>query len=148
MSTKTKPYFKYKQKAVQSILDLAWKLLTEANVPKLNPNIVRKELEFYHKIGEMNSDELQINWRGHTLLVINTASGEVKSSSNLNIRNAITKEEWHILFKAEKDIFRYGEDKGIAWYFKCAVEEWYGNENELAFRAGSRWLRYAKAKEV
>lgn len=34
MSTKTKPYFKYKQQAVNSILDLAWKLLTEANVPK------------------------------------------------------------------------------------------------------------------
>ena len=148
MSTKTKPYFQYKQKAVQRILDLAWKLLTEANVPKQYPNIVRKELEFYHKIGEMNADELQINWRGHTLLVINTASGEVKSSSKLNIRNAITKEEWYILLKAEKDIFRYGEAKGIAWYFKCAIEEWYGNENELAFRAGSRWLRYAKAKEV
>lgn len=81
-------------------------------------------------------------------MVINTASGEVKSSSKFNIRNAITKEEWHILLKAEKDIFRYGEDKGIAWYFKCAVEEWYGNENELAFRAGSRWLRYAKAKGI
>lgn len=50
----------------------------------------------------MNADELEINWRGHTLLVISTASGEVKSSSKLNIRNAITKEEWLILFKAEK----------------------------------------------
>lgn len=148
MSTKTKPYFQYKQKAVQSILDLAWKLLTEANVPKQYPNIVRNELEVYYNSSDMRADELQINWRGHTLLVISTASGEVKSSSNLNIRNAITKEEWHILFKAEKDIFRYGEGISIAWYFKCAVEEWYGNENELAFRAGSRWLRYAKAKGI
>lgn len=144
MSTKTKPYFQYKQKAVNSILDLAWKLLTEAYVPKQYPNIVKTELEVYYNSSDMRADELQINWRGHTLLVISTASGEVKSSSNLNIRNAITNEEWHIILKAKKDIFRYGEDKAIAWYFKCAVEEWYGNENELAFRAGSRWLRYAK----
>jgi hypothetical protein len=148
MATKTKPYFQYKQKAVNRILDLAWKLLTEANVPKQYPNIVREELEVYHERGEMNADEFEISWRGHTLLVISTASGEVKSSSKLNIRNAITKEEWLILFKAEKDIFRYGEGISIAWYFKCAVEEWYGNENELAFRAGSRWLRYAKAKGI
>lgn len=148
MSTKTKPYFKYKQKAVQSILDLAWKLLTEANVPKQNPNIVRKELEVYHRRGEMNASEFKIKWRGHTLLVISTASSEVTTSRNLNVRNAITDEEWHIILKAKKDIFRYGEDKAIAWYFKCAVEEWYGNENELAFRAGSRWLRYAKAKGI
>ena len=148
MSTKTKPYFKYKQKAVQSILDLAWKLLTEANVPKQYPNIVRKELEVYYKSGEMNVDELQINWSGHTILCINTAFSEVTAPRNLNIRNAITNEEWHIILKAKNDIFRYGEDKGIAWYFKCAVEEWYGNENELAFRAGSRWLRYAKAKGI
>lgn len=33
MAIKTKPYFQYKQKAVNRILDLAWKLLTEANVP-------------------------------------------------------------------------------------------------------------------
>lgn len=148
MSTKTKPYFQYKQKAVNDILDLAWKLLTEANVPKQYPNIVREELEVYHKRGEMNVDELQINWRGHTLLVISTASGEVTAPRNLDVRNAITKEEWRILFKAEKDIFRYGEGISIAWYFKCAVEEWYGNESELAFRAGSRWLRYAKARGV
>lgn len=147
MSTKTKPYFKYKQKAVQSILDLAWKLLTEANVPKQNPNIVRKELEVYHKRGEMNATDLKIKWRGHTILCINTAFSEVTAPRNLNIRNAITDEEWHIILKAKKDIFRYGEDKAIAWYFKCAVEEWYGNETELAFRSGSRWLRYAKAKE-
>ena len=147
MSTKTKPYFKYKQKAVQNILDLAWKLLTEANVPKQNPNIVRKELEVYHRRGEMNASELKIKWRGHTILCINTAFSEVTAPRNLNVRNAITNEEWHIILKAKKDIFRYGEDKAIAWYFKCAVEEWYGNENELAFRAGSRWLRYAKAKE-
>lgn len=147
MSTKTKPYFKYKQKAVQSILDLAWKLLTEANVPKQNPNIVRKELEVYHRRGEMNASELKIKWRGHTILCINTAFSEVTAPRNLNVRNAITDEEWHIILKAKKDIFRYGEDKAIAWYFKCAVEEWYGNESELAFRAGSRWLRYAKAKE-
>lgn len=146
MSTKTKPYFKYKQQAVQSILDLAWKLLTEANVPKQNPNIVRKELEVYHERGEMNASELKIKWRGHTILCINTAFSEVTAPRNLNVRNAITNEEWHIILKAKKDIFRYGEDKAIAWYFKCAVEEWYGNENELAFRAGSRWLRYAKAK--
>lgn len=148
MSTKTKPYFKYKQKAVQSILDLAWKLLTEANVPKQNPNIVRKELEVYHRRGEMNASELKIKWRGHTILCINTAFSEVTAPRNLNVRNAITNEEWHIILKAKKDIFRYGEDKAIAWYFKCAVEEWYGNENELAFRAGSRWLRYAKAKGI
>lgn len=148
MSTKTKPYFKYKQQAVQSILDLAWKLLTEANVPKQNPNIVRKELEVYHRRGEMNASELKIKWRGHTILCINTAFSEVTAPRNLNVRNAITNEEWHIILKAKKDIFRYGEDKAIAWYFKCAVEEWYGNENELAFRAGSRWLRYAKAKGI
>lgn len=147
MSTKTKPYFKYKQKAVNNILDLAWKLLTEANVPKQNPNIVRKELEVYHRRGEMNASELKIKWRGHTILCINTAFSEVTAPRNLNVRNAITNEEWHIILKAKKDIFRYGEDKAIAWYFKCAVEEWYGNENELAFRAVSRWLRYAKAKE-
>lgn len=129
---------------MQSILDLAWKLLTEANVPKQNPNIVRKELEVYHRRGEMNASELKIKWRGHTILCINTAFSEVTAPRNLNVRNAITNEEWHIILKAKKDIFRYGEDKGIAWYFKCAVEEWYGNENELAFRAGSRWLRYAK----
>ena len=146
MSTKTKPYFQYKQKAVQSILDLAWKLLTEADVPKQNPNIVREELEVYHRGGEMNASELKIKWRGHTILCINTAFSEVTTPRNLNVRNAITNEEWHIILKAKKDIFRYGEDKAIAWYFKCAVEEWYGNENELAFRAGSRWLRYAKAK--
>lgn len=148
MSTKTKPYFQYKQKAVNSILDLAWKLLTEANVPKQNPNIVREELEVYHRRGEMNASELKIKWRGHTILCINTAFSEVTAPRNLNVRNAITNEEWHIILKAKKDIFRYGEDKAIAWYFKCAVEEWYGNENELAFRAGSRWLRYAKAKGI
>lgn len=147
MATKTKPYFKYKQKAVNDILDLAWKLLTEANVPEQNPNIVRKELEVYHKRGEMNATDLKIKWRGHTILCINTAFSEVTAPRNLNVRNAITNEEWHIILKAKKDIFRYGEDKAIAWYFKCAVEEWYGNETELAFRSGSRWLRYAKAKE-
>lgn len=87
---------------------------------------------------------LKLNGGGHTILCINTAFSEVTAPRNLNVRNAITNEEWHIILKAKKDIFRYGEDKGIAWYFKCAVEEWYGNENELAFRAGSRWLRYAK----
>ena len=148
MSTKTKPYFKYKQQAVNSILDLAWKLLTEANVPKQNLNIVRKELEVYHRRGEMTATELKIKWRGHTILCINTASSEVIAPRNLDVQNAITNEEWHIILKAKQGIFRYGEDKGIAWYFKCAVEEWYGNENELAFRAGSRWLRYAKAKGV
>ena len=148
MSTKTKPYFKYKQQAVNNILDLAWKLLTEANVPKQYPNIVREELEVYHRRGEMNASELKIKWRGHTILCINTAFSEVTAPRNLNVRNAITNEEWHIILKAKKDIFRYGEDKAIAWYFKCAVEEWYGNENELAFRAGSRWLRYAKAKGI
>lgn len=148
MSTKTKPYFKYKQQAVNSILDLAWGILKESNVPSRYPKIVRKELEYYHKTGDMHPDEFQIKWRGHTLLSINTGTNEVNSSDQLNLRNHITREEWYTLLKAEKDIFRYGEDRGIAWYFKCAVEEWYGNENELAFRAGSRWLRYAKAKKI
>lgn len=148
MSTKTKPYFKYKQKAVQSILDLAWKLLTEANVPTKHPNIVKTELEVYYDSSDMRADWLQIKWRGFTLLGINKESGEVSNTSNFAIRNQLTNEEWNSLSKAIKDIFRYGEDKGIAWYFKCAVEEWYGNENELAFRAGSRWLRYAKAKGI
>ena len=146
MSTKTKPYFKYKQQAVQSILDLAWKLLTEVGVPTKHPNIVKTDLEVYYNSSDMRADWLQIKWRGFTLLGINKESGEVSNTSNFAIRNQLTNEEWHSLSKAIKDIFRYGDNKAIAWYFRCAVEEWYGNENELAFRAGSRWLRYAKAR--
>lgn len=148
MSTKTKPYFKYKQQAVNSILDLAWGILKEGNVPSRYPKIVRKELEIYRKTGDMNPYEFQIKWRGYTILSIDTGNMEVTSPfEKLKIRNAITGEEWNSIVKAKESIFRYGQDKGIAWYFKCAVEEWYGNENELAFRSGSRWLRYAKAKE-
>ena len=148
MSTKTKPYFQYKQKAVNNVLDLAWKLLSECGVPTKHPNIVRNELEVYYNSSDMRADWLQIKWRGFTLLGINKESGEVSNTSNFNIRNHITTAEWNALRKAEKDVFRYGDNKAIAWYFQGAVEEWYGNENELAFRAGSRWLRYAKAKGI
>lgn len=147
MSTKTKPYFKYKQKAVQSILDLAWKLLTEANVPTKHPNIVKTELEVYYNSSDMRADWLQIKWRGFTLLGINKESGEVSNTSNFAIRNQLTNEEWNSLSKAIKDIFRYGDNKAIAWYFQSPVEEWFGSELEVTFRSGNNWLRYAKAKE-
>lgn len=148
MSTKTKPYFQYKQKAVQSILDLAWKLLTEVEIPTKHPHLVRNELEIYYNSSDMRADWFQIKWRGFTFLGINTESGEIHHTSKLPIRNRLSDDELNTLRKAMKDIFRFGENKAIAWYFQSAVNEWYGNETELAFRSGSRWLRYAKAKGI
>ena len=132
---------------MQSILDLAWELLTEADVPTKHPNIVKTELEVYYNSSDMRADWLRIKWRGFALLGINTESGEVYSTINFTIRNRLSADEFTTLRKAMKNIFKFGENKAIAWYFQSPVEEWFGSELEVTFRSGNNWLRYAKAKE-